>query len=139
MGEFVFESHVNEVFEELNKRVPVILQGVGLEAEGNAVSEITAMGAVDTGRLRNSITYATATTQGAANTQPVNKPDGVAKSSDYATHGTPEDDSVYIGTNVEYAQYIEKGQKGKPGRPFLQNAIANYQDDYISLIKKGLE
>lgn len=66
-------SHVDDIKTELADRIPVILEALGLQAEGNAVDEITKLGAVDTGRLRGSISHAT------------------------------DDEAAYIGTNVEYA------------------------------------
>ena len=133
--ELIVDSHVAEVRAELQDRIPVILEALGLQAEGNAISEITAMGAVDTGRLRNSITFATQNAQGSPNTQP----GAPAKPEDYTPKGTAEDNAVYIGTNVEYAQYIELGARGRAPRPFLKNAVMNYQNDYKEIIEKGLK
>ena len=130
------DSHVSEVKEELASRIPVILEALAIEAEGNAVKEITKLGAIDTGRLKGSITHTT---------------DGKEK--------------AYIGTNVEYAKYVElgtgiyasngqgrktpwfyvddKGQghwtHGMKPRPFLSNAIQNYKDDYQRIVEEGLK
>lgn len=102
-------SHVGEVKAELAHRVPVILEALGLEAEGNAVDEITTLGAVDTGRLRGSITHLT------------------------------DETSAYIGTNVEYAPYVELGTYKMASRPFLRNAINNYTSDYKRILEEGLK
>ena len=139
MSDVKIENNTAEVLNELDRRTPVIMEAVGLQMEGNSISEITKMGAVDTGRLRNSITYATSEAQGQANTQPAEKEGGKAKAEDYEMRGKPEASSVYIGTNVEYAPAIEYGAKGRKGRPFLRNAVANYQDDYKDIIYKGLK
>lgn len=109
MSKVVIKSHLGEVLSELNDRVPAILDALGLQAEGNAVSEITSLGAVDTGRLRASISHAS------------------------------DDSSAYIGTNVEYAPYVELGTHKMAARPFLRNAIANYGDDYKRIIEEGLK
>lgn len=102
-------SHVSEVKEELRSRIPVILEAIGLQAEGNAVSEITTLGAVDTGRLRGSISHAT------------------------------DEEAAYIGTNVEYAPYVELGTYKMAARPFLRNAVANYTDEYQRILEDGLK
>lgn len=107
--EVKLESHADEVLAELHDRVPVILEALGIEAEGNAVDEITSLGAVDTGRLRGSISHAT------------------------------DSDSAYIGTNVEYAPYVELGTYKMAARPFLRNAVTNYEDDYKRIIEEGLK
>lgn len=109
MSEVIIDSHVGEVKAELAHRIPAILEALGIEAEGNAVTEITELGAVDTGRLRGSITHAT------------------------------DQDSAYIGTDVEYAQYVELGTYKMAARPFLRNAITKYTDDYKRIIQSGLE
>ena len=102
-------DHSQEVKAELDRRIPVILEALGLEAEGNAIDEITTLGAVDTGRLRGSISH------------------------------THDDDTAYIGTNVEYAPYVELGTSRMEARPFLRNAISNHADDYKRIIEEGLK
>ena len=103
-------NNSGQIKDELAARIPVILEAIALEAEGNAVSEITSLGAVDTGRLRDSISHAT------------------------------DDDSAYVGTNVEYGPYVEFGTtRYKTPRPFLKNSIANYTDDYKRILEEGLK
>jgi len=137
MSELQVTSHVNEVQDELKRRISVISEAVGLQAEGYAIKEITDMGAVDTGRLRNSITFVTENAQGSPNTQSGAK----AKTEDYAPHGVPAMGEVYIGTNVEYAQYIELGARGRAPRPFLKNAIlkSEYKEKYSQIYTEGLK
>lgn len=65
---------------------------------------------VDTGRLRNSITHAIST----------------------------DEKAVYIGTNVEYAPYIEMGVAGRKGHQMLQHAATNHVDYYRAIIRKHL-
>lgn len=102
-------DHSGEVIEELNNKVSIILEALGIEGEGNAVDEITTLGAVDTGRLRASISHA------------------------------HDDEAAYIGTNVEYAPYVELGTSRMASRPFLRNAVSKYADDYKRIIKDGLK
>ena len=64
---------------------------------------------VDTGRLRNSITH------------------------------TSDDDTAYIGTNVEYAPYVEYGtQKTGDGCHFLKNAVNNHINEYKDIFENYL-
>lgn len=109
MSEVVVQSHIGEVKAELRNRIPTILEALGIEAEGNAVEEITNLGAVDTGRLRGSITHAV------------------------------DDDSAIVGTDVEYGVYVEMGTYKMASRPFLRNAIENYVDDYKNIVQAGLQ
>ena len=65
---------------------------------------------VDTGRLRNSI-----------------------------THVLASEDTVVIGTNVEYAPYVHEGARGRAGVPFLRNAAQNHTTEYRNVLKKHLQ
>lgn len=65
---------------------------------------------VDTGRLRNSITNAV----------------------------RADEKAVYIGTNVEYAPYIELGTSRMKARPYLRPAAANHADEYKQIVKAAL-
>lgn len=64
---------------------------------------------VDTGRLRNSITH------------------------------TVQGDSAYIGTNVEYAPYVEMGTSRMKAQPYLKPAVQNHMNEYKSLANKALK
>lgn len=90
-----FISRKNDVINAKDEALQRALTMIGMQMEGYAKEEITRKKAVDTGRLRNSITYATATSHDSGELPAV--------SADYSTHGTPEKDTVYVGTNVEYA------------------------------------
>lgn len=63
---------------------------------------------VDTGRLRNSISH------------------------------TTNDKSAYIGTNVEYAPYVEMGTSRTRAQPYLKPAVENHKDTYIGIFKKEM-
>ena len=85
----------------------------------------------DTGLLRNSITFAIGGEAPATGSYVADLPDdeGIVKSGKY--EGTaPADDpgkvSVYVGTNVEYAPYLELGHRQEVGR-------------YVPAIKKKLK
>lgn len=110
MIEFTLKDNSKEVLAELEAKMPVILEKLGEAGESNAVMEITALGAVDTGNLRNSIIHATNST------------------------------TAYIGTNVEYAPYVEFGTRKYPHeRPFLRNAIRDHIDEYKAIIETELK
>ncbi len=64
---------------------------------------------VDTGRLRNSI-----------------------------THALMGDDSVAIGTNVEYAIYVHEGTSRRKGVPFLRQAVLNNKSRFESILRKHI-
>lgn len=104
------DDHSEEVLAELREKIKIALELLGIAGENNAKFEITALGAVDTGNLRNSITH------------------------------TTDDEYAYIGTNVEYAPYVEFGTSKHPEeRPFLRNAIQNNQNEYRTIVENQLK
>ena len=64
---------------------------------------------VDTGRLRNSISHAA------------------------------DDEAAYIGTNVEYAPYVELGARGRAGVHMLQRSAAEHTDEYKRLMEDSMK
>ena len=65
---------------------------------------------MDTGRLRNSITHAL----------------------------DADGEAVYIGTNVEYAPYVELGVHGRDGVMMLHHAAEDHGDFYRGIMEKHL-
>lgn len=63
---------------------------------------------VDTGRLRNSISHAR------------------------------DDEAAYIGTNVEYAPFVELGSSKRKPKPFLRPAAQDHADEYKAIVKAAL-
>ena len=64
---------------------------------------------VDTGRLRNSISHA------------------------------HDEDSAYIGTNVEYAPYVELGTKRQKAQPYLRPAVVDHASEYKGIVQQILK
>lgn len=64
---------------------------------------------VDTGRLRNSISH------------------------------SRSDDTAYIGTNVEYAAYVELGTVNTRAQPYLKPAVADHISEYKRLVEGELK
>lgn len=64
---------------------------------------------VDTGRLRNSISH------------------------------TADEEAAYIGTNVEYAPYIEYGHRGFSGVHFLQRAASEHSEEYKQVTEECMK
>ena len=102
----------DQVRAELQDKLSVALEKIGLAGEAFAKEEITAAvydtpesrsGYKRTGRLRNSLSH------------------------------TTDADSAYIGSNVEYAAYVEMGTSKMAARPYLKPAVQNHISEYKEL------
>lgn len=97
---------------ELVKRATQQAIMTGLEAVGLRAEGYAKMKCpVDTGNLRNSITHAV---------------DAPSK-------------SAIIGTNVEYAAYVEKGTSRQKAQPYLEPAATNHTPEYKRIFEEQLE
>ena len=123
-------DHSKEIEDAFNEKLNLALQAVGGAAEANAKKEITQLHAVDTGRLRNSITFATID-----HCEAFTYSDDIGNTYNDAPHGTPEKGDVYIGTNVEYAEYVEKGTSKMAARPYLLPAATQHGAEYKALME----
>ncbi len=97
--DYFFESNIEEVLEELSKKKKTILKGWGKMVETDSKK----LCPVDTGRLRNSITYE-----------------------------LEGDEAVIIGSNVEYAPKNEFNEtlKHKTGQAhFLRDGIYHTEEE----------
>ena len=120
-------SHKKEVLSEFERKVILALAQLGMLAEGYAKKDCP----VDTGRLRNSITYATAKERSYGATP--------ATADDTKLMSKPEEDAVYIGTNVVYAARQEYGDSFKhtTGKAhFLRDAASTHSDEYKREVEK---
>lgn len=77
---------------------------------GRAESHAKAACPVDTGRLRNSI-----------------------------THQQESENVEVIGTNVEYAPYVELGTRRMKAQPFLRPAAENHTDEYKAILRREMQ
>ena len=113
------------------------LEAIGVTAEGYAKEELTKQKAVDTGLLRNSITYAISGNKPAISSYKADK--GGASGSYSGSAPDEKEKSVYIGTNVEYAPYVELGTFKMDARPFLKPAATNHSSEYKSLMEESMK
>lgn len=127
------KSNASSVRAALGAQCERALEMCGLIAEGHAKENCTDKGIVDTGNLRNSITYKVG------------------------------EDSMTVGTNVEYGIYNELGTgiyasggrqtpwayedingnwhltRGMKARPFIKPAISEHKDEYKKIIEDNLK
>ena len=78
---------------------------------GKCETEAKKICPVDTGRLRASITH---------------------------VRSTSEKDTEIVGTNVEYAPYVELGTRYQRAQPYLRPAVENHVQEYKEIVEKEL-
>ena len=136
-----FRDNTEEVLSALEAAIRRGNEAIGLAAERHAKKKITEAKAVDTGRLRNSITYALAGEETHVKSYRADK--GGKDRETYTYDGTADGkkgSGVYIGTNVEYAPGIELGTHRSAGAVhFLQDAVANHTDEYKKLMEDSMK
>ena len=104
-----YKDNSQQVLSALEKGKRNALTAIGSSAETHTKDNITADKLVDTGRLRNSISHAV---------------DGEA---------------AYIGTNVEYAPYLELGTKKITAHHYLKRAVTEHKDEYKKLTAQAIQ
>ena len=138
---YTYKDNTDEVLAALERAKKRGLEAIGLTAEGHAKKKITEEKAVDTGRLRNSITYALAGEEAHIKSYRADK--GGKDRETYTYDGTADGKNgsgVYIGTNVEYAPGIELGTHRSAGAVhFLQDAVANHTDEYKRIMEDSMK
>lgn len=104
------ENNAAQIASGIKTAIATALEEVGLAAEGFAKKKLTENHSVDTGRLRNSVTHAI----------------------------NIGEEAVYIGTNVEYAPYVELGTSRSKEKPYLRPAAQNHSTEYRAIFEKHL-
>lgn len=102
-----FTDNSKEVLAAMQKAAVRALEKCGLTGEGYAKKNLTKNKSVDTGNLRNSITHE------------VNE----------------SEQAAYIGTDVEYASYVEMGTIKQKAKPYLKPAVADHAQTYRKIIE----
>lgn len=121
------ENNSQLVISELEKATERALYAIGVKAVEGSVDAISGRydidPAVDTGRLRASISFITPTQKGdSGQPKPAN-----AQAGDELT-GTAEQNTVVVGSNVSYSEFVHNGTSKMAGRPFLREGIDKTKD-----------
>jgi hypothetical protein len=104
------EDNTKDYLQQLSAGLARALEQIGMTAEGYAKAACP----VDTGLLRNSITYQAE---------------------------TGEEKAVYVGSNVEYAEYVETNDRAhhKNGRAhFLRDSASKHLTEYERIVRANL-
>ena len=137
---FKIEDLSPQVLASLDDAKRRALYAAGITFQKGATDSISGLytaenKAVDTGRLRASISFITP--EGAS--APISAAPENAQATD-ALKGVAPLDTMMFGSNVEYAAYVHEGTHGMEGRPFLREGVDMTKDDLkdtITRIFKG--
>lgn len=133
-------DNVDLVLNATDDQIEMALIAIGAKMESHAKADYVP---VDTGRLKNSITYALAGGSAQITSYGPDKGGGDDEQSKPYSGTAPADPggkvrSVYVGTNVEYAEEVEEGTSGRKGTHYLRDAVNNHLEEYKSLAERAL-
>lgn len=129
------KDHTDEAIKAKDLAIERALEIIG----GEMVRYATGLSRVDTGLMKNSITYAVDGKPASISTYHAENGEG---SGSYGGSAPKEEDgkrSVILGTNVHYAPYNEFGTSKKEAQPFLRPALADHVDKYSKIVQNELK
>jgi hypothetical protein len=132
---YSYKDNSEEVLSLLDRAILRGFEAIGMEAEGFAKDDPSMP--VDTGRARNSITYALSG----------EKPHIQSYSGDNGEEGGEyngeadgkKGEAVFLGSNVSYFPTIELGGKNMTARHVLQRAATEHKERYKWLMENSIK
>lgn len=132
---YTIKDNTKEVLSTMDKAIERGLEAIGLTAEGHAKRDPNMP--VDTGLARNSIAHAVSGKEASVKEYKADK--GDEKGSYSGTAPNDKEKAAYLGSNVEYFQYIELGSKSIDARHVLQRAATEHASEYKKLMEDSLK
>lgn len=130
------QSNVDAVNKKIDQAFAQAAEIIGSMAESHAKQYLTDSGAVDTGRLRNSVAHGVSGGKLSITEYTDNSGKVVGT---YGSASVPKDANykyiIMIGSNVFYAPFIELGTTRMAARPYLRPAIEQHKDEYKNVLK----
>lgn len=104
-------NNVSQLLSDLKDKKETALEAVGMAAETYAKVNLESNPRrIDTGNLRGSISHAPA-----------------------------DEDTMCVGTDVEYAIYVELGTLKMTPSHYLKRSVQDHADEYMNVIKVHME
>lgn len=136
-------DYSDEVLKELANTIPKAMYAAGLTARKNIVNymstpDFTGRDIVDTGRLRASISFITEEAESGLGVPLSKHKDNPSKASD-RLRGRAGPGEVIIGSNVEYAAYVNSGTTKQPARKFMEHGIQDHAEELKKVVEDVLK
>lgn len=139
-----FEDNSAEVIKLMVQASEKALEAIGMQAESYAkklapvgTPESTGVPGYSGGLLRNSITHAVSGNSPGIMLYTSN--DGKRKGTYNGAAPDEKNKAVYIGSNVEYATYVELGTSKMKAQPYIKPAVADHADEYKQIARAMME
>lgn len=143
MAEISFEiQDFTKELEQASKfQIEKAMYVAGIDIVGDTVQymseeDFTGKDIVDTGKLRQSISFLTSDRASGRNASSAS----VSASADEVLTGRAPDNTLIWGSNVQYADYVNNGTTKQPARRYLQNGFYRAKpkvERHIEKILKG--
>lgn len=133
MNGYTYKDNTKQVLSALEKAKRRGLEAIGMTAEGYAKENTP----VDTGLLRNSITFALDGEKPSISSYRSNNGEAEGKYDGKAPK--ERNDAVFIGTNVEYAPFNELGSRNNTAHHMLQRAATEHTEEYRELMTDSMK
>lgn len=138
--EILIDDHSAEFIEAKNAAVEKFLYEAGLHLEGQAAKALEmSPRRVDTGLLRNSVTFGIGGSSPEKTDYSADKGDGHGSYSGTLPNDAAGEKTLYIGTNVEYAIYVHEGTRRMTANPFIRRAVEANKDQFQEKLKQALK
>ena len=127
-------DNTGETIDAVLNATKTALMAAAVDVHGQAVE----LAPVKHGNLKGSLSWTVGGKVGGLNSPGGKQPTGTPKraTADQGVTKTDDDETAYVGTNVEYAVYMEYGTSKIPGgRPFLRRAL-DAREKYVPEIMK---
>jgi hypothetical protein len=139
LGSFIFKDNRDKFNKEFEEKLDGVLMAVGAFVESEAKEELeNDPRRIDTGRLRNSISFATKKSHQSPRYTSHDGHDVVREEDGAKESDVDEKNVVVVGTRVEYAMHIHEGTTQLTPNRFLKNAITKNEKQILDFFKKNL-